>query len=109
MLFRSTLSFVVAMNKKLYQDMPADLKLIMQEHSGTRWSQHMAQIFDELDSQGRAQAVAAEHTISPPNLASWQPVFAQSIENYLNSLEQRRLPSRDVYQRALEFSASCTR
>lgn len=104
-----TLSFVVAMNKKLYQDMPADLKLIMQEHSGTRWSQHMAQIFDELDSQGRAQAVAAEHTISPPNLASWQPVFAQSVENYLNSLEQRRLPSRDVYQRALEFSASCTR
>lgn len=102
-----TLSFVVTMNKKLYDKMPADLKLIMQAHSGMRWSQHMAQVFDDLDTAGRAEAVAANHHISAPDHEAWQPVFKQATEDYLAKLEARKLPSREVYQKALEFSASC--
>ncbi len=102
-----TLSFVVAMNKKLYESMPDDLKLIMQQHSGIEWSQQLAQVFDDLDTAGRAEAEAANHTISEPDHNAWKPVFEQAIEDYLAKLEQRRLPSRAVYQRALELSASC--
>ena len=102
-----TLSFVVAMNKKLYEGMPDDLKLIMQEHSGMEWSQQLAQVFDDLDTAGRAEAVAANHTISAPDLEAWQPVFEQATEDYLSKLETRHLPSRDVYQRALALSDSC--
>ena len=75
-----TLSFVVAMNKKLYDGMPNDLKLIMQEHSGMKWSQQLAHVFDELDTAGRAEAIAANHTISAPDHKAWQPVFKQATD-----------------------------
>lgn len=101
------LSFVVTMNKKLYKRMPEDLQKIMQEHSGMHWSQQLAKVFDDLDTAGRAQAVAANHTISVPDHDAWQPVFKQATEDYLAKLEKRHLPSREVYQRALELRASC--
>ncbi len=102
-----TLSFMVTMNKQVYNAMPEDLQQVLQQHSGHEWSQKLAQVFDGLDNAGRAEAVADNHTISGADNSAWQPVFEQATEAYLSGLEKRRQPARDVYQRALELSASC--
>lgn len=101
------LSFVVTMNKRLYESMPNELQLIMQKHSGMHWSQQLAKVFDDLDTAGRAEAVSVNHTISEPDHQAWQPIFKQATDDYLDKLEKRGLPGRQVYARALELSANC--
>lgn len=102
-----TLSFMVTMNKRVYNGMPEDLKAVLAEHSGKEWSQKLAQVFDELDRAGRAEAVDAGHQLVPVQQADWQPVFEQSRQAYLSGLEKRRLPANQVYQRALELADAC--
>ncbi|GGO87412.1 C4-dicarboxylate ABC transporter substrate-binding protein [Marinobacterium nitratireducens] len=106
-----TLSFVVTMNKGIYDGMPEELKKIVDEHSGQVWSQKLATAFDELDRQGREEAAAAGHEIitleGGAENAAWKPVLDAAAEKYLNELEERGLPARDVYARARELSASC--
>lgn len=106
-----TLSFVVTLNKGVYNEMPDDLKQIVDEHSGQVWSQKMAAAFDEQDRQGREEAVADGHTIitleGGAEHPDWKPVLDAATEKYLGELEARGLPARDVYARARELSASC--
>lgn len=105
-----SLAFVVAMNKGVYEDLPQDLKAIVDEHSGARWSQHMAAIYDDLDNQSRAEAlrqgdsvVAFDESIR----AAWQPALDKVTDAYLNNLEADGLPARQVYDRARTLSKAC--
>ena len=106
-----TLSFVVTMNKGVYDSMPADLQQIVDQHSGKEWAQKQAVAFDELDARGRAEAVADGHEIialeGGTENAAWKPVLDKTTESYLADLEGRGLPGLDVYARAKALSASC--
>ncbi|NVK43108.1 MAG: TRAP transporter substrate-binding protein [Oceanospirillaceae bacterium] len=106
-----TLAFMVTMNKGVYDEMPDDLKQIVDQHSGKEWSGKMAAAFDELDRQGREEAVAAGHEIitleGGAENPDWKPVLDAATEKYLAGLEQRKLPSREVFARAKELSESC--
>jgi len=106
-----TLSFVVTMNKGVYNSMPDDLKQIVDQHSGQEWSQKLAVAFDEMDRLGREEAVAAGHQINTLEGGAanpaWKPVLDAATEKYLTELEQRKLPSREVFARASELTRSC--
>lgn len=102
-----TLSFVVTMNKQVYNGMPEDLKAVIQSHSGMEWAQKQARVFDGLDRAGYEEATSANHQINTLQQSAWQAVFEQATERYLAELEARQLPARDVYRRARELSASC--
>jgi TRAP-type C4-dicarboxylate transport system substrate-binding protein len=105
-----SLSFVVTMNKDVYQRLPDDLKTIVDEHSGTYWSQHMAAVFDDLDKQARAEALENGDTVidfDEDVRKAWKPALDKVTEEYLISLEADGLPARDIYQRARSLSESC--
>lgn len=106
-----TLSFIVTMNKDVYNDLPADLKKVIDNNSGKKWSSIAATVFDGLDVKGRAVAVEAGHQIHTVegggNNPAWKPILDAATEEYLSELEAKGLPAREVYARAKELSTSC--
>lgn len=106
-----TLSFIVTMNKQVYNNLPADLKKVIDNNSGEKWSQIAGQEFDNADVKGRAQAVKAGHTIvtieGGVENPEWKPYLDKARESYLSEVEKRGKPARKVHSRALEIAASC--
>jgi len=106
-----TLSFVVTMNKEVYEGLPADLKQVIDDNSGMAWAAKAATVFDALDVKGRAAAVEAGHEIvtveGGVETPAWKPVLAGATEAYLAELEGRGLPGRKVYERAAALAATC--
>ncbi|BBB25787.1 TRAP transporter substrate-binding protein [Amphritea japonica] len=106
-----SLSFLVTMNKDVYNSMPADLQKVIDNNSGAEWSQRAATVFDTVDVKGRAQAVSKEHEIYTVEGGienpAWKPVLAKATEGYLAELEAKGLPARKVYARAQELAATC--
>ncbi|GGO86542.1 C4-dicarboxylate ABC transporter substrate-binding protein [Marinobacterium nitratireducens] len=105
-----SLSFVVTMNKGVYERLPDDLKAIVDQHSGEKWSQHMARIFDDLDQQSLQnvkergdEVIELDSAIQ----AAWQPALEQVTESYLEEQEGLGLPAREVYGKARTLSESC--
>ncbi|MFV0576901.1 MAG: TRAP transporter substrate-binding protein [Vibrio sp.] len=105
-----SLSFVVTMNKQKYQSLPDNLKKIIDDHSGEQWSQHMAKVFDSLDQQAINEAKERnDHLVQPDEkvLAAWKPKLQEATDQYIEELEQKGLPAKQVYQRALELKNEC--
>ncbi len=48
--------FVLAMNKAKYQGMPADLRKVLDEHTGMRMAEWVGKVWDEIEAPGRAKA-----------------------------------------------------
>jgi TRAP-type C4-dicarboxylate transport system substrate-binding protein len=103
-----TLAFVMTMNKSFYNRLPADLKKVIDNNSGMKWSEKAAKVFDELDAKGRAQAIEMGDTIDIIKDGAenplWKPVLYQATEDYLKELQKKGLPSYKVYARAIELS-----
>ncbi len=108
-----SLSFIVTMNKQVYDSMSPEMKKVIDDNTGQGWSQTAAKAFDALDVIGRKKAVEAGHTIHTVEggvqNAAWKPILDKATEAYLTELEGKGLPARKVYARAQELSASCSK
>lgn len=108
-----TLSFVITMNKDVYQGLPADLRTVIDNNSGKAWSAKAAAHFDELDRLGREEAVKAGHKIvtveGGARNPAWKPILDRATEAYLSELEGQGLPARKVYARAVDLAQTCPR
>lgn len=106
-----TLSFIVTMNENSYDNLPDDLKAVIDKNSGIQWSKKAGQVFDALDAKGLEQAKEAGHTFltveDGVDNPAWKPVLDKATETYLADLESRGLPARKVYARARELAATC--
>lgn len=106
-----TLSFVMTMNKDVYNNMSDDLKKVIDNNSGKAWSKVASKVFDKMDVIGRAAAVKEGHNIytveGGVENPAWKPILAKATESYLSELEGKGLPARKVYARAQALSTSC--
>jgi TRAP-type C4-dicarboxylate transport system substrate-binding protein len=106
-----SLSFVVTMNKSVYDRMPDDLKQVIDKHSGLELAKQSGKVFDHVDTLGRAEAVELGHTMitieGGAENPAWKPVLDATTEQYLQDLEDKGMPARKVYQRAVELSDQC--
>jgi TRAP-type C4-dicarboxylate transport system substrate-binding protein len=106
-----SLSFVVTMNKSVYDRMPADLQQVIDKHSGLELAKQSGRIFDQVDELGRAEAVKLGHNMitieGGAENPAWKPVLDATTEQYLQELEDKGMPARTVYKRALELSEQC--
>lgn len=107
-----TIAFVVTMNKDVYNGLPADLKKIVDDHSGMDWALKAGKLFDDRDQTGRKQAEDMGHTFysiegGVAHNAAWKPVIDEMVEGYLTDLEGKGLKARDVYAKTLEISSTC--
>jgi len=107
-----SLALIVTMNKRAYDTMPADLRDIIDYHSGMRWATRMGEAYDRLDAVGIEQAQALGHTITVIDNVSehpeWKPILDQVSSSYLSELEGRGMSSQQVYDRALELATGCS-
>jgi TRAP-type C4-dicarboxylate transport system substrate-binding protein len=105
------LAFAATMNKSVYNNMPDDLKKVIDNNSGLEWAKIAAQVFDNVDSKARQEAIDAGHEIYTVEGGienpEWKPVLEGVTEGYLKQLEGRGLDARKVYQRIVELSPSC--
>ncbi|WP_417228043.1 TRAP transporter substrate-binding protein [Amphritea sp.] len=105
-----SLSFVVTMNKDVYQRLPEDLQRVIDDHSGQKWSQYMAKIFDRVDHESRIDAKAMGDEVIEFDTAiqqAWRPALVKATDNYLDELESKDLPARAVYAKAKELRQHC--
>lgn len=106
-----TLSFIVTMNKDVYNSLPADLKKVIDDNSGMKWAAKAGKVFDSIDKKGRAAAVKAGHTIvtikGGINNPAWKAELSGATDNYLAELEGKGLPARKVYARAVQLAKTC--
>ena len=106
-----TLTFILTMNKSVYDGLSADDRKVINDNSGMIWSKKAGEVFDELDAKGKAQAEQAGHNIyhvdGGLNNPAWKPAIDKAVEGYLADLENKGLPARQVYSRALALSQSC--
>ena len=107
------LEFVVSMNRRVYDGLPADLKKVIDDNSGLAWSRKAGQVFDQIDKTGRQAAVdAGKHTIieptKEPDMAqAWHSVIDSMITNYVAEVEAKGLPAQQVYDKAVSLVADC--
>lgn len=106
-----SLAFIVTLNTRTYERLPQELKQVIDANSGMQWAKTSGQVFDKLDEMGRREAVEAGHTIvtveGGADNPAWKPVLDAATENYLQALEDKGLPARQVYARAEELAVSC--
>ncbi|MGB0748841.1 MAG: TRAP transporter substrate-binding protein [Magnetospiraceae bacterium] len=106
-----TLSFIVTMNKDVYEDLPADVKAVVDANRGMDWAKKAGVVFDDMDTVGHKQAVDGGHEIyvveGGIQNPDWAAPLAKATESYLDELEGKGLPARKVHARALELAASC--
>ncbi|MFC3887615.1 TRAP transporter substrate-binding protein [Salinispirillum marinum] len=106
-----TLAFIVTMNQDVYDRLSPANKAVIDANSGMDWAITGGEVFDRLDEAGIADAQAKGRTIieieGGVDNPAWAPAINAAREQYLNDLEGRNLPAREVYQRALELRNSC--
>lgn len=107
-----TLAFITTMNNNAYAALPDDLKAVLDKNSGMEWARVMGKKLDDLDAAGRAEAVAAGHTINTiDKLAEnpeWKPVLDRVVTEYLSANSNAPVKAETVYQKALEYQQSCS-
>ena len=106
-----TLAFIVTMNSQVYNNLSPENKAVIDANSGMDWAVTGGTVFDALDEAGIRDAQEKGRTIidieGGVENPAWKPAIEAAREQYLNDLSNRNLPSRQVYERALELRNSC--
>ncbi|MEH6640087.1 TRAP transporter substrate-binding protein [Vreelandella glaciei] len=99
--------FVVTMNQRSYDNLSPASQAVIDANSGMKWAEKAGEVYEALDTQGKAEALQAGHTIheveNPLENPDWQQPLNDGIESYLTQLEERGLDqARAVYGAAIE-------
>lgn len=81
-----TATFMLAMNKKTYEGLPADLKAVLDANSGEMAARLFGRAMDEGDRLGREKAIAAGNTfitISPEETARFVALGEQVTKDWI--------------------------
>lgn len=107
-----SLGLIVTMNQRSYDRLSPEQQAVIDEYSGMAWAENAGEVFGRLDREGKEKAVEAGHNIieidNPLEHPDWQQPLKDGIEQYLADLDERGLPSREVYQAALAARDACT-
>ncbi|MDR5903356.1 TRAP transporter substrate-binding protein [Halomonas icarae] len=106
-------AIVATMNKSAYEQLSPDMQAVIDRSSGMEWAQIAGGVFDQLDRQGRQEALEQGdviHTVENPlDDPEWAPLLKQGTNIYLERLEERGLDNaREVYQKALSLQERCS-
>ncbi len=89
-----TTTFLLAMNKDRYESLPADLRAILDEHSGAVLARHAGRVWDAVEPQVMAQARARGNEIihiEPPATEPFMAAFKATEDRWLAEMAERGL------------------
>ncbi|MGQ7249826.1 TRAP transporter substrate-binding protein [Halomonas sp. V046] len=105
-------AIVATMNQDAYDELPADLKAVIDDNRGMHWARTAGRVFDRLDREGREEALAQGDSLDeiddPLNDPDWAPPLKEGTQRYLERLDDRGVEgARDVYAKALALRSRC--
>jgi TRAP-type transport system periplasmic protein len=78
--------FLFSMNKKAYDSLPADLKKVIDDNSGMALAQHIGQLFDASEQDGKDAAIAEKnsfYTLTPEETARWKKSMQPVTDSWI--------------------------
>ena len=104
--------FVVTMNKHTYNRLSPEMKKVIDNNSGMKWSLKAAKVFDQLDKEGLMEAKSQGDVLNivddPLNDPKWGPPLNKGIQSYLDMIKERGNPTAwNVYKKALSLGSQC--
>jgi TRAP-type C4-dicarboxylate transport system substrate-binding protein len=104
--------FAVTMNKRSYNRLSPEMKKVIDNNSGMKWSMRAANVFAQLDKEGLQEAKDQGdviHVVSDPiNDPDWGGLLKKGTNAYLDRIESEgRVTARDVYQKAISLTSNC--
>lgn len=104
-------AIVVTMNKGKYDNLPQDLKQVIDNNSGQMMAALAGKVFDEEDDKFMAEAKAKGDVMidipDPLNHPLWKGPLEAGTKKYLQDITALGLDANTVYQKAKEASAAC--
>ena len=104
-------AIVVTMNKGKYDNLPQDLKQVIDDNSGQMMAALAGKVFDEEDDKFMAEAKAQGDVMidipDPLNDPLWKGPLEAGTKKYLQDISALGLDADTVYQKAKEASATC--
>ncbi|WP_428241611.1 TRAP transporter substrate-binding protein [Gynuella sp.] len=98
-----TATFLFAMNQDTYDNLPADLKKVIDNNSGMALAQKFGQAMDAGDKRGYDIAVKANNTIvklDDAETARWKKVSKTVTEDWVKEMDKRKMDGTKLYQAA---------
>ena len=96
-------TFVVAMNKRAYEKLPADLKKVIDDNSGAEFSALIARTQDVGDGVGRGLAEKNGNTItvlSDAETKRWQEAAASVQEQWIKDMQAKNIDGAKLVEEA---------
>ena len=96
-----TAGFVMAMNQAKYDSLPADLKSVIDKHSGATLSRTIGRYWDEATAPGRNAAIARGNTFNKIDAAEtdrWIQASAPLYDEWVADMDKRGLPGKQMLQ-----------
>jgi TRAP-type C4-dicarboxylate transport system substrate-binding protein len=101
-----TAGFVFAMNQAKYDGLPADLKRIIDKHSGAGLSRTIGKYWDEATAVGRKSAQDRGNTfirVTPVETDRWMQVSAPLYDEWVSDMDKKGLPGKQMLQDARDL------
>ena len=98
-----TLTFVLAMNKDRYADLPADLQKVIDENSGLEFSIFAGGTMAEADGPARALAADAGNnivTVSGADLDAWTVISQSVVDDWVADMESKGIDGQALIDEA---------
>lgn len=104
-----SLAFVLTMNKAKYENLPADLKQVIDDNTGMIWAIRAGQGYDKGDVIGleATRGTGEFHQIEGSELAQWQAAADRTTAGYLAELDAQGLPGTETYAKVQGYVAEC--
>ncbi len=101
-----TAGFVFAMNQAKYDSLPADLKRVIDNHSGAALSRTIGRYWDEATAVGRKAAQERGNSFVKINAAEtdrWIQASAPLYDEWVADMDKRGLPGKQMLQDARDL------
>ncbi|WP_221794216.1 TRAP transporter substrate-binding protein [Oceanobacter mangrovi] len=98
--------FLFSMNKKSYESLPADLRAIIDRHSGLPLAAHFGKVLDEMGDEGKQLAESTHnpiYVIDPQETSHIRELVQPVIDDWIADMDAEKLNGKHLYQRANEL------
>lgn len=99
-------TFVLAMNQARYDGLPADLKAVIDKHSGAGLSAQAGKTWDESQAVGRKPAVDRHnvfYTLPTSETDQWVKASAPLYDEWVANMDKAGLPGKQMLQDARDL------
>ncbi|MFO7805016.1 MAG: TRAP transporter substrate-binding protein [Paracoccaceae bacterium] len=106
-----TATIIMVMNKQVYENMPDDLRAILDAHIGEVMARDFSQVMLDYDAPGREMAVEAGNniiTLPEEEVARWKEAAQPVIDAWVADMEEQGIDGQALIDRARELIAEKT-